>query len=188
MAVNKTVDKRERLIRSATALIYKQGFGRTTLSDISKESGVPLGNVYYYFKTKDEIAEAVISHRIDEFMRQFVFWEQIPDPRERLIAFVQFIIDHKKGLARYGCPAGSLCQELDKENAGLSKKSGLIFKNQVVWVRKQVESLGCGGDSFSLTTHFLTLLQGMALLANALDDPQIIESEGEALKLWVYQL
>jgi len=186
--ITKTVDKRDCLIRSATALIHKQGFGGTTLADISKESGVPLGNVYYYFKTKDEIAEAVINHRIDQFIRQFVLWEKIPDPRERLIAFAQFIIDHKKVMASHGCPVGSLCQELDKKNEGLSKKSGLILKNQAAWIRKQVESLGRISGSFNLATHFLSSLQGMALLANALGDPEIIEREGETLKQWVYQL
>ena len=184
----KTVNKRERLILSAKDLIHKQGFARTTLSDISEDAGVPLGNVYYYFKTKDEIVEAVINHRIDEFALQFTVWDKIADPRERLIAFVQFVIDRKKGLAKFGCPVGSLCQELDKENTGLSGKSGLILRNQAVWVRKQVEALGCGGDSFSLAAHFLSSLQGMTLLANALNDPEIIESEWGALKLWVYQL
>jgi AcrR family transcriptional regulator len=183
-----TVDKRERLILSAKDLIHKQGFARTTLSDISENAGVPLGNVYYYFKTKDEIAEAVINHRIDQFMRQFVLWEKIPDPRERLIAFVQYVIDRKKELATHGCPVGSLCQELDKENTALSGKSGLVLKYQAFWVHKQVESFECRQDSIGLTTHFLSLLQGMALLANALKDPEIIEREGEALKLWVYQL
>jgi len=188
MVTTKTVDKRERLIQSATALIHKQGFGRTTLANISKESGVPLGNVYYYFKTKEEIVEAVINHRIDKFIHQFELWEGIPDPRDRLIAFAQFIIDHKKAMASHGCPVGSLCQELDKQNAVLSNKSGVILKNQADWIRKQVESLGRVDDSLDLATHFLSSLQGMALLANAMDDPEIIEREGETLKLWIHQL
>ena len=45
-------DKRERLIEAADKLIYEQTFHTTTLADIAKLADVPLGNVYYYFKTK----------------------------------------------------------------------------------------------------------------------------------------
>ena len=47
--------KRERLVAAAVALAYEQGYRRTTLADIAEQSGVPLGNVYYYFRTKDEM-------------------------------------------------------------------------------------------------------------------------------------
>jgi AcrR family transcriptional regulator len=42
------IDKRRRLVDTAAKLVHEQGFNRTTLADISRESGVPLGNVYYY--------------------------------------------------------------------------------------------------------------------------------------------
>ena len=59
----RTSDKRERLIDAANVLIHRHGFHKTTLADIAKESDVPLGNVYYYFKTKEEICDAVIEER-----------------------------------------------------------------------------------------------------------------------------
>ena len=52
--------KRARLVEAAVNLAYRQGYTRTTIADIAKESGVPLGNVYYYFKTKDDIATAIL--------------------------------------------------------------------------------------------------------------------------------
>ena len=51
-------DKRVRLIEAAKVLIHQQGFHLTTLADIAQEADVPLGNVYYYFKTKEAIGEA----------------------------------------------------------------------------------------------------------------------------------
>jgi TetR/AcrR family transcriptional regulator, transcriptional repressor for nem operon len=56
-------DKRVRLVDAAKALIHRQGFNLTTLADIAQEADVPLGNVYYYFKTKEAIGEAVITNR-----------------------------------------------------------------------------------------------------------------------------
>ena len=58
------------------ALIHKQGFNLTTLADIAQEANVPLGNVYYYFKTKESIAEAVIANRGRELHEALQIWEK----------------------------------------------------------------------------------------------------------------
>ena len=59
------MDKRSRLIEAAVKLVHRQGFNKTTLADIALESEVPLGNVYYYFKTKDDIGQALIEYRTE---------------------------------------------------------------------------------------------------------------------------
>lgn len=46
-------DKRVLLLEAAKTLIHKQGYNLTTPADIAKAANVPLGNVYYYFKTKE---------------------------------------------------------------------------------------------------------------------------------------
>ena len=43
------------LLEAANKLVHQQGFNQTTLADIAKAAQVPLGNVYYYFKTKEDI-------------------------------------------------------------------------------------------------------------------------------------
>ena len=53
-------DKRSRLIQTAVKLAYRHGFRTTSLADIAEAAKVPVGNVYYYFKTKDEIGEAIV--------------------------------------------------------------------------------------------------------------------------------
>src|SRR6202040_3940961 len=60
-------DKRTRLIETATKLAYGRGFRETSLADIAEAARVPVGNVYYYFKTKEELAEAVVERRLEEF-------------------------------------------------------------------------------------------------------------------------
>src|ERR671937_566114 len=58
--------KRERLIASAADLVHRHGVERPTLAQIADEADVPPGNVYYYFKTKDELIEAVIEARTSQ--------------------------------------------------------------------------------------------------------------------------
>src|ERR1700723_4045052 len=84
-------DKRTRLIETATKLAHGRGFRETSLADIAEAARVPVGNVYYYFKTKEELGEAVVERRLEEFreLRQEI--DQLSSPKKRLFAFVESI-------------------------------------------------------------------------------------------------
>src|ERR1700730_11121883 len=53
-------DKRQRLVEGGRLLRQREGGEKTTLADIAQAADVPVGNVYYYFKTKDELVRAAI--------------------------------------------------------------------------------------------------------------------------------
>src|SRR6266550_2026003 len=55
-------DKRSRLIQTAVKLAYRHGFRTTSLADIAEAAKVPVGNVYYYFKTKMRSARPLWSN------------------------------------------------------------------------------------------------------------------------------
>lgn len=42
-------------------MIHRQGVERTTIADIARAAEVPVGNVYHYFKTKDELVVAALA-------------------------------------------------------------------------------------------------------------------------------
>jgi len=53
---NDLVDKRrEQIFQATSKLIRKKGFHKTTMRDISKESGISLGNLYDYIRKKEDI-------------------------------------------------------------------------------------------------------------------------------------
>ena len=85
------IDKRAHLIEAANKLVQQQGFNPTTLADIAEESKVPLGNVYYYFKTKEGLGQALIGHRTDCFRNQLREWDKLPEPRERILAPIRAV-------------------------------------------------------------------------------------------------
>ena len=72
-------DKRGRLVTAADKLFHEQGVSTTTLANIAQLADVPLGNVYYYFKSKESIVLAVIDYRRKLIQQQF-------DERVRLFA------------------------------------------------------------------------------------------------------
>src|SRR6266436_6182666 len=75
-------DKRTRLLETATKLAYGRGFRETSLADIAEAARVPVGNVYYYFKTKEELAEAVVERRLEEFRAARAEWDRSSSPKE----------------------------------------------------------------------------------------------------------
>src|SRR3979490_1412765 len=111
--------KRERLVTAALDLLYHQGVEKTTLADIAQAADVPLGNVYYYFKTKDEIVGAVIEAHIQGIEETVGLLERRHrTPKSRLKALIRVLADQRVMLAEYGCPHGTLCSELEKRGSG----------------------------------------------------------------------
>jgi AcrR family transcriptional regulator len=108
-------EKRTELVRAATRLLHEQGFHRTTLADVAGTAKVPLGNVYYYFKTKEALAEAVIASHEAALRECFASWTAAHrDPKLRLRCLVRAPMDAANDVIQFGCPHGSLCQELEK--------------------------------------------------------------------------
>ncbi len=181
-------NKRVRLIDAAKALIHKQGFHLTTLADIAQEANVPLGNVYYYFKTKEAIAEAVIEGRRREILETLQTLSKVENIRERLLAYVQYEVDLLEQTKNHGCPIGGLCQELAKHGGPLANSATKVLNEILVWVEKQFEALGMGAASHQLAVQFVANIQGTALLTHTLKDPKILPQLKTNLSAWLEKI
>jgi TetR/AcrR family transcriptional regulator, transcriptional repressor for nem operon len=180
-------DKRARLIDSAAKLTHEHGFGRTALADIARDAEVPLGNIYYYFRTKAEIGEAIIARQAAGLREIREQWAPC-SPKDRLLAFVQSVADNREALARSGCPIGSLCSELHKDGGSLATQSGQPFHELLVWLEMQFASMDRAREKAALALHLLSALQGAALLANTFHDPNLIVMETDQLRKWIHAL
>ena len=180
----KTSDKRERLIEAARNLIHRQGFHRTTLADIAKESGVPLGNVYYYFKTKEEIGEAVIKEQKKKLTNTLDICCKQVDPKTALTKLVKYLTRGSAELAEKGCPNASLCQELDKAHSPLADSADECMRVMIAWASDQFKALGYQ-DPDRMGFEFIARLQGTTLLGHALHDPKLIRRHLTALCDWI---
>jgi len=178
-------DKRTRLIETAAKLAYGRGFRETSLADIAAAARVPVGNVYYYFKTKEELAEAVVERRMQEFHAARAEWDRLSSPKQRLLAFVGSIQANREQLARGGCPLGVLCTELQKEGRALAKKSAALFNEPMRWLEEQFRALGHERDSRELAVHFFSAFQGMAAVALGTNDREVVVMETKRLKDWI---
>jgi len=181
-------DKRGRLIEAATSLAYRDGFEKAALADIAREAKVPLGNVYYYFKAKADILQGIIAQRVDEFEAMRRVWETKPSAKERLAAYVDMTAAGRESIARHGCPVGSLCSELAKGGPDLAKVASRPLAELRNWIEAQFEAMGKGGEKARLALHLLAAVQGVSLLANGFDDPDLVSIEADHLKAWIRAL
>ena len=127
---------------------------------------MPLGNVYYYFKTKDDIGHALIEHRLGFYQDRIALWDKLADPKTRIRALIQMVADQREELARSGCPIGSLCMELHKEGGPLADKSTTLMAVILTWLEQQFRLLGKAAESADLALHLLAVLQGVSLLTH----------------------
>ncbi|MFI8420732.1 TetR/AcrR family transcriptional regulator [Streptomyces sp. NPDC085479] len=180
--------KRRRLTAAAAVVLHEQGVERTTLADIAREADVPVGNVYYYFKTKDELVRAALaahSAHLDELTARL---EEFEDPRARLKALIEGWIAQRDTAARRGCPTGTLAVELDKRADGtLDAEVGAVVRRLLDWAADQFRALGLP-DPEGLALTLVSGYQGMSLLANALRDPDVMTREGTRLLGWLDSL
>src|SRR6266446_1439967 len=181
-------DKRIRLIETAMKLAYRNGFRETSLADIAEAAHVPVGNVYYYFKTKEELGEAVVERRLAQFREFREEMDRLSSPKERLLAFVESVHGNREQLARGGCPLGGLCYELHKEGGALAKKSAALFTEPIGWLEKQFRAAGHDRDSRELAIHLFSSFQGMAAVAHGTNEPDLVLMEVRRLKNWINTL
>ena len=182
------IDKRSRLVSAAMDLAYQNGFGATSLADIAREAKVPLGNVYYYFKTKDEMGEAIVELRLAQLSAQRQRWNEAESPKDRLCACVQGVFENKDLLAQRGCAVGTFCSELHKSGGSVATRATEIFAQHLAWIESQFRALGKGKDSDGLALHLLSALQGVSILAHSFQDSDLVAMETKRLKSWIQSL
>ena len=184
-----TMLKRDRLIEAAKTLFYQQGVTGTTLADIAARAKVLLGNVYYHFRTKDALVDAVIQAHVQELQSLLARWEHLSDSRQRLLALLATVRDEGNVLARYGCPHGSLCQELDKEESQLAHVAAQIFQVYPDWAETQFLLLGKTEPvARDLAIDLISSLQGTYVLTASFRSPALLERKLQRLEMWIRRL
>ncbi|MGX9788216.1 TetR/AcrR family transcriptional regulator [Mycobacterium sp. MMS18-G62] len=174
--------KRERLVTAAQGLVYCQGVARTTLAHIAEAADVPVGNVYYYFKTKDDIIGAVVETQAQQIKSTLADFERRHrSPKARLKALVRFLAEQADAMAQYGCPHGSLCTELAKQAHG---SGSVLMQIQLDWAERQFRDMG-RRDAHDLAVDLLVGYQGSAVLTNALGQPDLMSRRARRLEKWI---
>ncbi|WP_371786015.1 TetR/AcrR family transcriptional regulator [Streptosporangium subroseum] len=179
--------KRERLTAAAVKMLHEQGVEKTTLADIARAADVPVGNVYYYFKTKDDLVEAALGAHAQGLQTMIASFEGLSTPQDRLKTLIGGWVGQRDLAARFGCPTGSLCSELGKRADGLDRTAAKVMQGMIDWSEQQFRLMG-RSDSRDLAVALIAAYQGISLLANTFRDPELMVREGDRLERWIDSL
>lgn len=179
---------RERIIEAANRLIYIKGYNQTSFADVANDVGITKGNLHYHFKSKDELLEAIIDHRLAMIADTLATWdEQFPAAKDRLKRFVQMLLSEEQGVVRYGCPMGSINMELGKCQLSLRDKAREMFDLFQDWLSLVFKQLGYK-DHTAQAKHLLAMAQGAALMSYVYTDAKILRDECKAINDWIDKL
>ena len=177
---------RDHIVEAADRLFYERGYEHTSFSDIADAVEISRGNFYYHFKSKDEILDAVINLRLATTRKMLGIWEiEGETPEDRIRSFIHILIANRAKIKRYGCPVGTLCNELAKLNHPSKGEANRLFTLFRTWLRRQFMLLGRKADADELAMHLLARSQGVAALANAFHDEKFIRQEVEQMCDWL---
>ncbi|SCB57588.1 transcriptional regulator, TetR family [Rhizobium aethiopicum] len=177
---------RLQIVEAADRLFYERGFEATSFADIAGVVGLSRGNFYYHFKTKDEILDAVISHRLCKTRSMLEVWEAGSEaPEERILSFIQLLVVNQTKIMAYGCPVGTLCNELAKLDHIAKARATELFDLFRHWLSRQFIAFGRQADADALAMHILMRSQGVATLAAAYRDQVFVQNEVENMRSWV---
>ena len=185
-AVQQRPGKRDRLVAAAVRLLHERGIERTALADIAQLANVPAGNVYYYFKTKDDVIAAVVAAHAGQIRATLASIDaHHRPPKARLKALVRELAGQSEIVARYGCPLGSLCSEIDKRLDAPDFATAGMMRLLIDWAEAQFRELGHGSQSHGLALDLIAAYEGNALLANTMRDPKLLAGAASRIARWI---
>jgi AcrR family transcriptional regulator len=71
-ASSNRLDRRERLLESASSLFSRWGFDKTSVDDIAREAGISKGAVYLEFPNKDALFKAIVHWEFARYMQDWL--------------------------------------------------------------------------------------------------------------------
>lgn len=182
-------DTRDKLVQAAKELFHQQGTHRTSIAQVAERAGIPTGNVYYHFRTRDSLVDAVAHAHADDIARALAHYERAPDPLARLQAMVRTGHQYRDELSTYGCPYAGLCQDMAKGDVVFDTRDRQLLGAYVAWTAEQFQLLGYDDATAADLAHDLIAgIQGAYLLTYTLHDPALLVRQLARLEHWLTHL
>lgn len=182
-------DKRQRLVTAAIEQFHRSGYARTSLADVAEAAGLSAGNVFYYFKAKDDLARAVIDAWCARLAGYLADLDCEADPWRRMAGFINQARVMREFYVTLGCPLAGLTRDLRREGDALRGEVSRIYGVQLQWLATQFAHGGVSpAAAENYSRELMTQYHGAILLAYTQADTSFIEHETTRLEEWLQQL
>jgi AcrR family transcriptional regulator len=129
---------------AAETVIARKGYANTTMQDIAKEAGCASGTLYLYFKSKEQLVNAIIS-RHSTVMHQILqeAMKRSDDPLEKIrlntAAFLDYFNDHQAFFEIFYATGPGTKAHLASSLPDSALKEYLVFKQVELRLLKQAQ-------------------------------------------------
>jgi len=123
MQKKRDLTSREKIIKKATDLFYRQGYHRTGINQIIEESGVAKATFYSNFKSKEELGIAYL-REIDRLDTDAIknLLNSLDNPYERYMAIIKGVKDYVQETDFRGCAFGNIAVEITEPEHPIRKE------------------------------------------------------------------
>lgn len=124
-------EAKQRIIKTALALFYKQGYLATGINQVIAESGVTKNTFYYHFPSKDDLCVAYLQARHKIWMGWFVdYLEKEPTPFRKIAGLFDFLERWLTECDFRGCAFLNIATEVPNVNHRI-RKEVVVHSNEL---------------------------------------------------------
>lgn len=149
---------REKILRTAVRLFYRQGFPNTGINQIIEESGVAKASFYQWYPSKDDLARAYLDYYGDLLTSRLErLLDRSADIDEFAVRWAAILRRDVRSQGRYnGCPFLNFAAQISAGHEGLDEMPGAIIENWIHLVdRRLTRAVSKGQLPASLDTRLL---------------------------------
>ena len=164
--------RREQIIDAAMRRFVENGFQATGMADVIAETGMSAGAVYRYFKSKDELIEAIVDRvlgHVAERFTELLRAESVPDPaaavRAGVEAFEAMVADASVDVGRLAIQAWAEALRNDRIAATVTHAYSTIRGYYVEVSRRAIDggTAPADADAGELGSALYSLMAGFVL-------------------------
>ena len=184
-------NSKTRLLDAAIDLIRTKGYAATAVDDICQRAGVTKGSFFHHFKSKDDLALAVVAYWRAKTASLFAAapYHQAQDPLDRLLGYVDFRAAILTGEpAEYTCLLGALVQETYATHPEIRAACERALSAHISELTRDVEAArrlyapDATWSAESVAAFIQSVLQGSFILAKAEQSPEVVRENLEHLR------
>lgn len=188
-------DTRQLILDTAASMFHHQSYASVGVAAICNMANVSKGSFFHFFKSKQELALAVLERFQANINNTLIIKSFSPatPPLQRFDQFVQALYQFQKSQTELeghmpGCPFGNMAAEQSTQDNMLRQKAESCLNglaNQfAITVSDAIENqvLPTEIDTQATADAMLSYIEGVQLLAKARNQPELILKLGPAMK------
>ena len=161
-------DTRDRLVRTTSRLLRKQGYGATGLNQVMAEAQAPKGSMYFHFPGgKEELAAAAVDDFAERVMQRMeTGLAEAATVAEAVAGFFDGYIEHfQRTDFSEGCAVATVVLDAAANHEALGAATGRALRG---WVDRFAEALEAEGrspaEAHGLATLIVAAIEGTIVI------------------------